>query len=227
MKKTMLSLGVFALLGLSTQVLGQEVVETATPSESLKENAVGINTNDPTATLDVDGGARVRKARAAVLPESKVKATEILVVDKDGNLLRLPISTTTLQELVGSTSGSGTQPGAGVPGQGGSSKVGVYPNFTARLGQSTGAKYDWTDGGKGYVDFYEFTTDAGAIILPNPTLPENKGRIIHYKNSTGGTINYTGESGIAFPDKTNSITASSAQIVWCDGNKWYLIGGRN
>ncbi|MGV4521929.1 hypothetical protein ACQ1P8_10560, partial [Ornithobacterium rhinotracheale] len=33
-----------------------------------------------------------RKARAAVLPESKVKATEILVVDKDGNLLRLPIS---------------------------------------------------------------------------------------------------------------------------------------
>ncbi|MGV4452448.1 hypothetical protein ACQ1PQ_07215, partial [Ornithobacterium rhinotracheale] len=102
MKKTMLSLGVFALLGLSTQVLGQEVVDTATPSESLKENAVGINTNDPTATLDVDGGARVRKARAAVLPESKVKATEILVVDKDGNLLRLPISTTTLQELVGS-----------------------------------------------------------------------------------------------------------------------------
>ncbi|MGV4560859.1 hypothetical protein ACQ1QO_10755, partial [Ornithobacterium rhinotracheale] len=88
MKKTMLSLGVFALLGLSTQVLGQEVVDTATPSESLKENAVGINTNDPTATLDVDGGARVRKARAAVLPESKVKATEILVVDKDGNLLR-------------------------------------------------------------------------------------------------------------------------------------------
>ncbi|MGQ1936449.1 hypothetical protein ACT4RV_11155, partial [Ornithobacterium rhinotracheale] len=190
--------------------------------------AVGINTNDPTATLDVDGGARVRKARAAVLPESKVKATEILVVDKDGNLLRLPISTTTLQELVGSTSGSGTQPGAGVPGQGGSSKVGVYPNFTARLGQTLSSDYDWTDGGEGYVDFYEFTVDGDTPLkLPDPTLPENKGRIIHYKNSTGGTIVYAGKGGKDYPKNTSSITAFSAQIVWCNGKEWYLIGGRN
>ncbi|MGV4459886.1 hypothetical protein ACQ1PO_11875, partial [Ornithobacterium rhinotracheale] len=79
------SLGVFALIGLSTKLLGQAVVDTATPSEYIKENAVGINTNDPNATLDVDGGARVRKERAAVLKESKVKAKEILEVDKDGN----------------------------------------------------------------------------------------------------------------------------------------------
>ncbi|MGP6603599.1 hypothetical protein ACTZMH_09385, partial [Ornithobacterium rhinotracheale] len=135
MKKTMLSLGVFALLGLSTQVFGQ--VETATEGP-LSKDAVGINTDEPTATLDVNGGARVRKARAAVLPESKVKATEILVVDKDGNLLRLPISTTTLQELVGSTSGSGTQPGA-------ASNTGVVDkNFKARLNQQLTTDYDWT-----------------------------------------------------------------------------------
>ncbi|MCK0202796.1 hypothetical protein MWN41_07155 [Ornithobacterium rhinotracheale] len=226
MKKTMLSLGVFALLGLSTQVFGQ--VETATEGP-LSKDAVGINTDEPTATLDVNGGARVRKARAAVLPtDPKVKATEILVVDKDGNLLRLPISTTTLQELVGSTSGSGTQPGAGVPGQGGSSKVGVYPNFTARLGQTLSSDYDWTDGGKGYVDFYEFTVDGDTPLkLPDPTLPENEGRIIHYKNSTGGTIVYAGKGGKDYPKNTSSITAFSAQIVWCNGKEWYLIGGRN
>ncbi|MGQ3580692.1 hypothetical protein ACT726_11620, partial [Ornithobacterium rhinotracheale] len=77
--------------------------------------------------------------RAAVLPtDPKVKATEILVVDKDGNLLRLPISNTTLQELVGSTSGSGTQPGA-------ASNTGVVDkNFKARLNQQLTTDYDWT-----------------------------------------------------------------------------------
>ncbi|AFL97966.1 hypothetical protein ACQ1Q1_02350 [Ornithobacterium rhinotracheale] len=219
MKKTMLSLGVFALLGLSTQVLGQAVVDTATPSESLKENAVGINTNDPTATLDVDGGARVRKARAAVLPESKVKATEILVVDKDGNLLRLPISTTTLQELVGSTSGSGTQPGA-------ASNTGVVDkNFKARFNQKVTTDYDWTNNGEGLVNYYEFTSKESPFSLPDPK--KHQGAIIHFKNSIGGSINYGGEEGINYPMGTTGITGSSAQIVWSDGNKWYLIGGRN
>ncbi|MGQ3586097.1 hypothetical protein, partial [Ornithobacterium rhinotracheale] len=177
MKKTMLSLGVFALLGLSTQVFGQ--VETATEGP-LSKDAVGINTDEPTATLDVNGGARVRKARAAVLPESKVKATEILVVDKDGNLLRLPISTTTLQELVGSTSGSGTQPGA-------ASNTGVVDkNFKARLNQQLTTDYDWTNNGEGLVNYYEFTSVNGMLKLPDPT--QNAGAIIHYKNSTGGTI---------------------------------------
>ena len=104
-------------------------------------------------------------------------------------------------------------------------KVGDKASFTARLEQTTGAGYDWTNGEEGLADFYEFTTDAGAIILPDPT--KYPGAIIHYKNSTGGAINYTGGSGIAFPDKTNSITASSAQVVWSNGTKWYLIGGRN
>ncbi|XHU28209.1 hypothetical protein RAO02_06135, partial [Ornithobacterium rhinotracheale] len=117
MKKTMLSLGVFALLGLSTQVFGQAVVETATPSESLKENAVGINTDEPTANLDVAGNARLRKTREAVLP--KVQGTQLLVIDKDGNILGLPIKTTNLESLVNGTGGapgSGTGPGAGNPG---------------------------------------------------------------------------------------------------------------
>ncbi|MFU2095114.1 hypothetical protein ACLQ9G_06080, partial [Ornithobacterium rhinotracheale] len=113
MKKTMLSLGVFALMGLSTQLFGQ--VETATEGP-LSKDAVGINTDEPTATLDVNGGARVRKARAAVLPESKVKATEILVVDKDGNLLRLPISATTLADLVKDTPAAGGGTGPSTPG---------------------------------------------------------------------------------------------------------------
>ncbi|MGQ3602390.1 hypothetical protein [Ornithobacterium rhinotracheale] len=216
MKKTMLSLGVFALLGLSTQVFGQ--VETATEGP-LSKDAVGINTDEPTATLDVNGGARVRKARAAVLPESKVKATEILVVDKDGNLLRLPISTTTLQELVGSTSGSGTQPGA-------ASNTGVVDkNFKARLNQQLTTDYDWTNNGEGLVNYYEFTSVNGTLKLPDPT--QNAGAIIHYKNSTGGTITYAGTGGIEIPKDTSSITGSSAQIVWSDGRFWYLIGGRN
>ncbi|MCK0206398.1 hypothetical protein [Ornithobacterium rhinotracheale] len=217
MKKTMLSLGVFALLGLSTQVFGQ--VETATEGP-LSKDAVGINTDEPTATLDVNGGARVRKARAAVLPtDPKVKATEILVVDKDGNLLRLPISTTTLQELVGSTSGSGTQPGA-------ANNTGVVDkNFKARLNQQLTTDYDWTNNGEGLVNYYEFTSVNGTLQLPDPT--QNAGAIIHYKNSTGGTITYAGTDGIETPKDTSSITGSSAQIVWSDGHFWYLIGGRN
>ncbi|MGQ3548031.1 hypothetical protein, partial [Ornithobacterium rhinotracheale] len=127
MKKTILSLGVFALMGLSTQVFGQ--VETATEGP-LSKDAVGINTDEPTATLDVNGGARVRKARAAVLPESKVKATEILVVDKDGNLLRLPISATTLADLVKDTPAAGGGTGPSTPG----GATGKTP-FTALTGK--------------------------------------------------------------------------------------------
>ncbi|MBN3661823.1 hypothetical protein ACQ1Q1_05945 [Ornithobacterium rhinotracheale] len=213
MKKTMLSLGVFALLGLSTQVFGQ--VETATEGP-LSKDAVGINTDEPTATLDVNGGARVRKARAAVLPtDPKVKATEILVVDKDGNLLRLPISTTTLQELVGSAPTSGAQPGGTVNGFPAQTKLGKTI-ASIRTKELPMLATDWTDSDYTIV----IKGDGDGIALPSAK--NNKGRILCIRN--GETTNRT-YFGSDIPKNNGAIGGNRGQVLQSDGEYWWVIGG--
>ncbi|MCK0200297.1 hypothetical protein [Ornithobacterium rhinotracheale] len=212
MKKTMLSLGVFALMGLSTQVFGQ--VETATEGP-LSKDAVGINTDEPTATLDVNGGARVRKARAAVLPESKVKATEILVVDKDGNLLRLPISATTLADLVKDTPAAGGGTGPSTPG----GATGKTP-FTALTGKIrivehiTKAEWDVPD------TFCLVQTGNKSMQLPDPKPFE--GRVISVNNQYRNKIGFEGTN---VPRNATTLVAGHGMMIMSNGEAWYMIGG--
>ncbi|UVD87979.1 hypothetical protein [Ornithobacterium rhinotracheale] len=212
MKKTMLSLGVFALMGLSTQVFGQ--VETATEGP-LSKDAVGINTDEPTATLDVNGGARVRKARAAVLPESKVKATEILVVDKDGNLLRLPISATTLADLVKDTPAAGGGTGPSTPG----GATGKTP-FTALTGNIrivehiTKAEWDKPD------TFCLVQTGKQFAELPEPKPFE--GRVISINNQSGTKIGFKGSN---VPENATTLMPGHGMMIMSNGEAWYMIGG--
>ncbi|WP_221403459.1 hypothetical protein, partial [Riemerella columbina] len=222
MKKTIINLAVFAAVGLSTQVFGQQ---------EKTQGAVGVNIDKPHATFEVktfdeSGNSvegflipRVTSERAKAMGENVAESTMVYITNKkaDGEN-DTTISLVDTKGFYYFAEGKWQKVGAAAT---------TTKEFTARLGQTTGSNYDWKDGDKGYVDFYEFTTDGGAIILPDPTLPENKGRIIHFKNSTGGLINYTGTMGVSYPDRTNGITASSAQMVWSNGTKWYLIGGRN
>ncbi|MCK0204175.1 hypothetical protein ACT4R9_07075 [Ornithobacterium rhinotracheale] len=219
MKKTMLSLGVFALLGLSTQVLGQEVVDTATPSESLKENAVGINTDEPTANLDVAGNARLRKTREAVLP--KVQGTQLLVIDKDGNILGLPIKTTNLESLVNGTGGapgSGTGPGAGNPG--GAPAGGVtLDNITGTINkvqQITPDEFGPADNRK-----YFALIQTGKKAIQLPPAAENANRIISVNNQSGTQVNYASPG----PKNASTLQAGKGHILMSDGANWYIIGG--
>ncbi|MGV4530534.1 hypothetical protein, partial [Ornithobacterium rhinotracheale] len=181
MKKTMLSLGVFALLGLSTQVFGQAVVETATPSESLKENAVGINTDEPTAHLDVAGNARLLKTREAVLP--KVQGTQLLVIDKDGNILGLPIKTTTLKQLeAGGAASGGTQDGDASSGGGSSSAAPevTLDNITGNIREVRHiTPTEWAKSNT----FALIQTTTETIDLPDPSGYTN--RIISVNNQAG------------------------------------------
>ncbi|WP_161531138.1 hypothetical protein [Riemerella anatipestifer] len=216
-------LSVFAFLGLGLVAYGQQ---------GLYDGKVGINTDTPNATLEIqisDANKTGNTKEGILIPNVSAERAENMGTElEDGTLLFIGSGTANTAGTTSNYNGKGfyyfdktttkwVKVGA----------ASTTKEFTARLGQTTGSNYDWTDGGKGYVDFYEFTTDGGAIMLPDPTLPENKGRIIHFKNSTGGLINYTGTMGVSYPDRTNGITASSAQMVWSNGTKWYLIGGRN
>ncbi|MDY3316336.1 hypothetical protein PG630_03295 [Riemerella anatipestifer] len=220
MKTTTTKLSVLAFLGLGLVAYGQY------------DGKVGINTPSPNATLEIqisDANKSGSTKEGILIPNVSADRAEKMGAGlEDGTLLFIGSGTANATGTTSNYNGKGfyyfdktatkwVKVGA----------ASTTKEFTARLGQTTGSNYDWKDGDKGYVDFYEFTTDGGAIILPDPTLPENKGRIIHFKNSTGGLINYTGTMGVSYPDRTNGITASSAQMVWSNGAKWYLIGGRN
>ncbi|MBV7441231.1 hypothetical protein KRX57_07345 [Weeksellaceae bacterium TAE3-ERU29] len=217
MKKQVYNLSTMFFLGLGAIAFGQQ------------NGTVGINVEAPSATLEIqpssDNAAtnattnegilvpKLTKERVSnIANESLVKGTMIYI---DG------ISYSGANNKVSRINADGFYYYDGKLWV----KVGDNATFTARLDEALTTNYDWTDGGKGLADFYEFTSVSGTLKLPAPS--DYPGAIIHYKNSTGGTINYGGTSGITVPDRTNSITASSAQIVWSDGNKWYLIGGRN
>ncbi|AFL96803.1 hypothetical protein [Ornithobacterium rhinotracheale] len=218
MKKTMLSLGVFALLGLSTQVFGQAVVETATPSESLKENAVGINTDEPTANLDVAGNARLRKTREAVLP--KVQGTQLLVIDKDGNILGLPIKTTTLKQLeAGGAASGGTQDGDASSGGGSSSAAPevTLDNITGNIREVRHiTPTEWAKSNT----FALIQTTTETIDLPDPSGYTN--RIISVNNQAGTQLNYGGKNS---PKTVSTLFAGKGHILMSDGTNWYVIGG--
>ncbi|MCK0204974.1 hypothetical protein [Ornithobacterium rhinotracheale] len=221
MKKTFLNLGVFALLGLSTQVLGQQVVDTATPEKALENNAVGINTDEPTANLDVAGYARLRETREAVLP--KVQGTQLLVIDKDGNILGLPIKTTNLEALVNGTSGS--LPGGGVPGAGnpGGSVPGGAPAEGVTLDNITGTinKVEHITPELFKTNFALIQTTTATIDLPDPA--DYKDRIIAVNNQAMTTLNYAG--GKASPKSNSTLDAGKGHILMSDGKSWYVIGG--
>ncbi|MDY3363350.1 hypothetical protein PG623_04965 [Riemerella anatipestifer] len=218
-------LSVFAFLGLGLVAYGQY------------NGKIGINTPYPNATLEIqisDANKSGSTKEGILIPNVSAERAENMGTGlEDGTLL-----------FIGSGAANATGTTSNYNGKGFYYfdktaakwvKVGAASTtkeFTARLGQTVSASYEWTkEGGVssgkeiGLADFYEFTVDAGALKLPAPSA--HKGAIIHFKNSTGGTLVYTGTNGVDFPSETSSITASSAQMVWSDGTKWYLIGGRN
>lgn len=203
---------------------------------------VGINTNSPGATLEVNistesdidvtkgqGVAvpRVSKARLAQMT-SDIVTSSLVYVDKEKDNDTI-FDDTTLVATVGTVNRVAKVDAVGFYYFDGTqwAKVGSKV-FTARVQETTGPNYEWTKVGGvdvGLADYYNFETNGGAIMLPKPSIYPNV--TIHIKNSTGGIINYTGTNGIDYPWKTSGISASAAQVIWSDGTKWYLIGGRN
>ncbi|MCK0206401.1 hypothetical protein [Ornithobacterium rhinotracheale] len=243
MKKTMLSLGVFALLGLSTQVLGQ--VTSTTPSEPLKDHAVGINTDKPYATLDVDGNARLRVIREANLEKATVN--QILVVDKDGNIHRIPISDATLKDLVKDTPAAGGGTGPSTPGGGagttGGSVTYAGPTYvTVNQSSSNPNGLDNTSAkGKSLrnydgSDVPDYNENDYMIVLTNedvngnlqlPSAKANPGRIIYLINGTISPLGFSATgTGVedTYPFNFGTIATRSGVPFVSTGKTWYVIG---
>ncbi|MCK0203639.1 hypothetical protein MWN41_11505 [Ornithobacterium rhinotracheale] len=243
MKKTMLSLGVFALLGLSTQVLGQ--VTSTTPSEPLKDHAVGINTDKPYATLDVDGNARLRVIREANLEKATVN--QILVVDKDGNIHRIPISDATLADLVKDTPAAGGGTGPSTPGGGagttGGSVTYAGPTYvTVNQSSSNPNGLDNTSvKGKSLrnydgSDVPDYNENDYMIVLTNedvngnlqlPSAKANPGRIIYLINGTISPLGFSATgTGVedTYPFNFGTIATRSGVPFVSTGKTWYVIG---
>ncbi|MEJ8582566.1 hypothetical protein JSO63_02995 [Riemerella anatipestifer] len=218
-------LSVLAFLGLSLAAYGQY------------NGKIGINTPYPNATLEIqisDANKSGSTKEGILIPNVSAERAENMGTGlEDGTLLFIGSGAANTAGTTSNYNGKGfyyfdktatkwVKVGA----------ASTTKEFTARLEQTVSPSYEWTkEGGVaggdeiGLADFYEFTTNAGALKLPAPSA--HKGAIIHFKNSTGGTLNYTGTAGIDVPLDTSSITASSAQMVWSNGTNWYLIGGRN
>ncbi|MDY3364367.1 hypothetical protein PG623_10215 [Riemerella anatipestifer] len=226
MKTKTTKLSVLAFLGLGLVAYGQTY-----------DGKVGINTNTPNATLEIqisDANKTGTTKEGILIPNVSADRAENMGAGlEDGTLLFIGSGTANATGTTSNYNGKGfyyfdktttkwVKVGA----------ASTTKEFTARLGQTVSPSYEWTKKGGvvggdeiGLADFYEFTINAGALKLPAPSA--HKGAIIHFKNSTGGTLNYTGTAGIDVPLDTSSITASSAQMVWSNGTNWYLIGGRN
>ncbi|MDR7794609.1 hypothetical protein RIU45_06440 [Riemerella anatipestifer] len=178
-------LSVFAFLGLGLVAYGQY------------NGKVGINTPYPNATLEIqisDANKSGNTKEGILIPNVSADRAENMGTGlEDGTLL-----------FIGSGAANATGTTSNYNGKGFYYfdktaikwvKVGAASTtkeFTARLGQTVSPSYEWTKEGGissgkeiGLADFYEFTTNAGALKLPAPSA--HKGAIIHFKNSTGGT----------------------------------------
>ncbi|MCK0204231.1 hypothetical protein [Ornithobacterium rhinotracheale] len=208
MKKTMLSLGVFALVGLST-VYGQSTLTSTTPSEPLQDHAVGVNTDKPYATLDVDGNARVRVTREANLERATVN--QILVVDKDGNIHRIPISDATLKDLVKDTpaAGGGTSPST----PGGVTLNTITGNIRV-VNSITESEWEKNN------TFALVQTSEDQIRLPKASNYTN--RIIAVNNQYNNQLTYFNTNK---PKNASAIDSGKGHLLMSDGINWYIIGG--
>lgn len=193
-----------------------------------QDGSVGINTQPSGATLDVQISADAVKTEGqgiAVPRVTKQQLSEMTGTIAEGALVYV--------NTIGAANGTATARIENVTTANG---VGFYyfdktkwvkvgsKTFTARTGQTASSGYDWTDGNKGLVDFYEFTVYSSAITLPSPA--DHKGAIIYIRNYTGGTRNFGGADGIGTPKGVASLVATGAMTVWSDGTVWHNISGR-
>jgi len=102
--------------------------------------------------------------------------------------------------------------------------VGGVAVFSGRTSQTSSSGYDWTNSGDGLVDFYEFTSNGGEIILPSPVT--YSGVTIYVRNNTGGTRTFGGADGVGRPKGVASLVGTGAMRIWSDGTYWHNVSGR-
>ncbi|MGQ3597696.1 hypothetical protein [Ornithobacterium rhinotracheale] len=234
MIKKIYKLSLVAFLGFSSLMYGQE-------NTTKESGAVGINLDEgksPEATLDIRAKdltgtsvegvlvPRVTAERAEKMGENVAPPTLIYIKDAKPGLQ---------EENKGKTislvNGSGLyyfDPKYRLSNKGKWVRV-DGKTLAVRLNQTYVPNYKWEDENGMIADYYEFTeysASQGEFKLPN--VATCKGLTIMFKNSTKGAIQFTSSNtGVEVPFKTMSITASSAQKVYSDGEKWHLMIGRN
>ncbi|MGQ3573773.1 hypothetical protein ACT721_11080, partial [Ornithobacterium rhinotracheale] len=161
---------------------------------------------------DVDGNARLRVIREANLEKATVN--QILVVDKDGNIHRIPISDATLADLVKDTPAAGGGTGPSTPGGGSTATLGKTI-ASIRTQQLPMKPTDWRDN-----DYTVVVKGSGSISMPSAKA--NKGRILCVRNGEGTARAYFGAD---IPENNSAISGNRGQILQSDGEYWWVIGG--
>lgn len=94
------------------------------------------------------------------------------------------------------------------------------PAFTVKLNQAASAGYDWST----YFNFFDFSSGT-QLTLPLPNNALYVGKLIYLRNRTGGTLGFTGTTGIGTPLGFAAFSAGSV-TVYSDGTNWHLLSGR-
>lgn len=185
---------------------------------------VGIGNEDPKSTLDITKSSVGTGLVADAVSSKAVDGITIPVVSTDmttttiegANISQMVYSTFLTKE--GFYFWDGTKWSSLIPA------AAQTPLFTSRINQALIASYDWTNGGVGLVDFYEFKTGTAAITLPNPA--DYAGKFIHVRNNTGNSVSFGNGDGVGRPRGLPTLVASGAVKIWSDGEFWHNIAGR-
>ncbi|MDY3528617.1 FISUMP domain-containing protein [Riemerella anatipestifer] len=199
MKKVLLSAAMLSVLSLQAQ----------TEPAVRQQGAVGINTKEPRATLDVNGNARLQEVQPMAVPASTVERFAdcpcVLTIDKYGVVQRIPVNQfATIGGGSGSGSGSGgsySGGGSGIAVMEGSQTIYVtsikdgaidHQGVINNGAQKISFTIPYTSGNNGTYDNVDATVTsnvaAGENSDSNPLqLTINSGTF----SSTGGTISGT------------------------------------
>lgn len=212
MKRKVINLAVFAAVGLSTSVFGQQ---------EKTEGAVGVNTDTPHATLEVktfdENGSsvegvlipRVTSERAEKMGENVANATLVFITNDTAGA-----KTTSLIDSKGFYYFDAID--KKWQKVGGSSSAATLNTITGNIREDDNIDLaDWDVPGT----FALITTTTNGIDLPNPANYKNK--IIAVNNQAASTVNYTTNP----PKNNSSIYSGKGHLLMSDGKNWYVIGG--
>ncbi|MFC3159061.1 hypothetical protein [Chryseobacterium arachidis] len=191
-----------------------------------QQGRVGINTTTPAATLDVVANTTDTARPDALLVPRMTRAQlyakdNAYVAAQNGAIVFVTTIDGTATTKTANVTATGfyyyDAPNAVWKAVGGNTAL----QYRIREAQAASATYDWSNTN---FDYWEFNSGS-ELYLGNPAL--FTGRTIYVRNSSAGTIQFTGTELTTRPRNVVAITSQSSMTLYSNGTAWYLISGRN